>query len=65
MIKLTETRSGPIYIAADQVAKIITPSPATQWHGTRAIIKMKDGSMHEVEETADKVAAAVEEEMMG
>lgn len=60
----TRTSSGHIthHVAASNIARITEAGASSQWHGIRAIVKLFDGDVLEVEETASEVRAMVDKE---
>lgn len=63
----TRTSSGCIthHVHPQAVARITEAGPSSQWNGIRAIVKMFDGGILEVEETADAVRALVDKAAEG
>lgn len=63
----TRTSSGCIthHINPKAIARITEACPSSQWHGIRAIVKMFDGGILEVEETADAARALVDKAAEG
>lgn len=65
MIELTtQTSSGHHrhLLHPDAIATITEASASSQWHGTRAFIKLFDGSKLEVSETIDHIHKLLEKQ---
>lgn len=60
----SRTSSGYIthHVAASNIARITEAGKSNQWHGIRAIVKLFDGDVLEVEETASAILAMVNQE---
>lgn len=60
----SRTSSGCIthHVHYQNIARITEAGPSSQWHGIRAIVKLFDGDVLEVEEIADAVRAMVDKE---
>lgn len=63
----TRTSHGCIthHVHPQAIARITETGPSSQWHGIRAIVKMFDGGILEVEEAADAVRAMVDKALEG
>lgn len=63
----TRTSRGCIthHVQPQAIARITETGPSSQWHGIRAIVKLFDGDILEVEETADSVRALVDKAREG
>ena len=63
----TRTSSGCIthHVNPKAIARITEARPSSQWHGIRAIVKLFDGEILEVEETAGAVMSLVRTDAVG
>lgn len=63
MIKLYKRNLTTTYVAASAVMQVTVADTSSQWHGTKALVKLFDGEVLEVSNTADSIVKAVEAEL--
>lgn len=59
MVKMTDRNGLARFVAASAIASISEASASCRWHGTRAIVKLFDGTLIETQESATDLARAV------
>ncbi|MDQ0035890.1 hypothetical protein J2W30_003663 [Variovorax boronicumulans] len=62
MIRVFDSNSNEVYLAAEAIASVVQAGASSQWHGIRSFVKTFDGRTIEAQETASEIAAAVEAE---
>lgn len=62
MIVIHDTEGRASYIATHAIASISETGASSQWHGTRAILRTKDGKDFECRESAQEINAMINEE---
>lgn len=62
MIKIQDTNGQTHYLAAAAIASIAEAGTSSQWHGTRAIVRLFDGCVIEARDTAEEIAARIAKE---
>ncbi len=61
MIKLTNYDGKKHYVAPSAIACVTEAAASSQWHGINAIVKMFDGKLLEVNDTAESINDAIVE----
>lgn len=61
MILLTEAHTRTkVLINPYEIVSVTTAGVSSQWHGTHSYVKTTDGATHEVRETVEDIASALE-----
>jgi uncharacterized protein YlzI (FlbEa/FlbD family) len=60
MIQLTTPEGRRAFVSPQAIASVCEAGVSSQWHGTRAIVRMVDGRVIEVSESAAEVSEMVD-----
>lgn len=61
MVKITDINGSTVYLAHSAIASVTEAGAASQWHGIRSFVRTFDGKTLEARETADTIAAAMQQ----
>ena len=61
MIRVADMNGQAHHLNPASIARVTEAGASSQWHGIRALVRMFDGAVLEVQETAASIAHAIEQ----